>query len=69
MSSDKLAIRIAAQVGYNSGFINQYGEVSTPDMPVNNFTQRGPLIQSGINWENWDTVRVSAKPQPSLTIW
>jgi iron complex outermembrane receptor protein len=62
---DKLAIRVAAQVGYNSGWINQYAQVSTPAMPVNNFTQAGPLVQSGINWEAWETARVSAKFQPS----
>ena len=62
---DKLAVRIAAQLGYDSGFINQYAQVSTPAMPVNNFTQAGPLVRSGINWELWDTVRASAKFQPS----
>ncbi len=62
--NDKLAIRLAAQVGYNSGYINQYAQVSTAAMPVNNFTNRGPLVQSGINWESWDTARLSAKFQP-----
>jgi outer membrane receptor protein involved in Fe transport len=61
---DKLAIRFAAQVGYNSGFINQYAEVSTPQMPVNNFTQAGALIHSGINWEYWNTAKLAAKFQP-----
>ncbi len=62
---DKLAIRIAAQVGYNSGYINQYAQVSTPDMPVNNFTQAGALVHPRINWELWDTARLSAKFQPT----
>ncbi|HLZ08716.1 MAG TPA: hypothetical protein VKT80_09030, partial [Chloroflexota bacterium] len=67
---DKLAIRLAAQIGYNSGYINQYAQVSTPEMPVNNFTQAGALVHAGINWELWDTARFSAKLQPvdNLTI-
>jgi outer membrane receptor protein involved in Fe transport len=67
---DKLAIRLAAQVGYDSGYISQYAQVSTPAIPVNNFTEKGPLIQSGINWELWETGRISAKyvPYDGLTI-
>jgi outer membrane receptor protein involved in Fe transport len=67
---DKLAIRLAVQEGYNSGYINQYAQVSTPAMPVNNFTQAGALLHAGINWELWDTGRLSAKFQPAdnLTI-
>jgi outer membrane receptor protein involved in Fe transport len=67
---DKLAIRLAAQVGYNSGFIDQHAQVPTAETPVNNFTQAGALVHSGINWELWDTARLSAKLQPAdnLTI-
>jgi outer membrane receptor protein involved in Fe transport len=64
----KLAVRFAAQYGYDSGYISQYQQVSTPAMPVNNFTQAGPLVQSGINWEEWEVARLSAKYQASDTL-
>jgi outer membrane receptor protein involved in Fe transport len=55
--SDQLAVRVAAQIGGNSGFINHYDA-------------DGNLAVKGTNTENWDVLHGTMKYQPNqdLTI-
>lgn len=48
---DKMALRIAADTGANSGYINR-------------LNQDGSVAKSGVNTEHWDFVRATLKYQP-----
>src|SRR6202000_1047608 len=49
---DKLGLRISAQSGYNSGYIDHY-----------NPNGNGQLLQSGTNTERWTAFRFTSKLQ------
>jgi outer membrane receptor protein involved in Fe transport len=63
---DKLAIRIAANAGYDSGWIDHYSQDLVDYAPVGG----GALLNKGVNWDQYETLHVVAEftPTDDLTI-
>jgi outer membrane receptor protein involved in Fe transport len=63
---DKVAIRIAANAGYDSGWIDHYSQELVDYAPVGG----GVLLNKGVNWDQYETLHVVAEftPTDDLTI-
>jgi iron complex outermembrane receptor protein len=63
---DKLGVRIAASGGYDSGWIDHFGQNLVDFAPVGG----GALLNKGVNWDEYQTLHLVAEfePTPDLTI-